>query len=242
MVDPPQQPLPPAVSAQDHSAYPHPVTDKGQPHSDLDTTLQQHQTSLDLLHSSPFQFPPGSYSFHNSSLHQQLSSGGEGAVLAPAAFMNEFYHRAAVPPEEHSFASGFPPTGGLMTSGQDLEYDDGHEMPFAVDGSSMTCHTAVAGSARSTATHGLASMMNEASLVASMCTAAPRRLAMFDSKSQAGNNENNDGNNASSTVDNIDSVMDSLASQLADFHTFGASFLTDSQSGALPPATASASS
>jgi len=242
MVDPPQQPLPPtASSTQENSAAdPNNTTRKKEP-ADLNTALQQHQTSLDLLHSSPFQYPPGSFSFHNSGLHQQLFSAGEGAVLAPAAFMNEFYHRATVPPEEPSFTSGFPAAaGGSMASGQDLEYDDGHDMPFAVDSGSLTSHPAAAGTG-ATSTQGLASMMNEASLVASMCTAAPKRLAMFDSKSQTGHGGENGGSgtNGNTSVDNIDTVMDSLASQLADFHSFGAS-LTDSQ--ALHSATASASS
>ena len=242
MVDPPQQPLPPATSSiQENSATdPTNATRKKEP-TDLDTALQQHQTSLDLLHSSPFQYPPGSFSFHNSGLHQQLFSAGEGGVLAPAAFMNEFYHRTAVPPEEHSFTSGFPAAaGGSMASGQDIEYDDGHEMPFAVDSGSLSSHPVAAGTG-GTSTHGLASMMNEASLVASMCTAAPKRLAMFDSKSQTGNGGETgaSGINGNTSGDNIDTVMDSLASQLADFHSFGAS-LTDSQ--ALHSATASASS
>ena len=60
-------------------------------------------------------------------------------------------------------------------------------------------------------------MMNEASLVASMCTAAPKRLAMFDSKMKESSAQEQQ---ASQEMAN---VMDSLADQLADFKSFGAS-------------------
>lgn len=221
------------------------MTDVNLP-SDADAALHQHQTSLDLLHSSPFQYPPGSYSFHNSGLHQTLSSGGESTALAPAAFMSEFYHRSAVPPEEHTFSQGCTAGVGLVASGQDLAYEDAHAMPFAVDDGPMASHPlpTTSSSTGGSATPGLASMMHEASLVASICTAAPRRLALFDSKTESGG-LGGIGSAAAlyaSTAagpENLDSVMDSMADQLADFHSFGASL---TGSGSLAAATASASS
>jgi hypothetical protein len=89
-------------------------------------------------------------------------------------------------------------------------------------------------------------MMHEASLVASMCTAAPKRLAMFDSKQpgvdvgglsqsqqQQQQEQEQQQQQRLEPEDSLALAMDSLADQLADFKSFGAS-LTASTSGAAP--------
>mmetsp|Transcript_4914 Transcript_4914/g.14207 ORF Transcript_4914/g.14207 Transcript_4914/m.14207 type:complete len:592 (+) Transcript_4914:195-1970(+) len=136
---------------------------------------------------------------------------------------------------------------------------DAEDMPFAVDGISSS---AVAPSQHAGASASSASMPSlQASLVASMGMAAPKRLTMFENKSKqntavpdtsvqahsqttmhplSNNNNSNNNNNINLSDDN---AVDSLADQLADFKSFGASLMVTSGVNAAPaPLTASVGS
>jgi hypothetical protein len=186
--------------------------------ADHDMSLQQHQTSLDLLHSSPFHYP-SSHSYY--SMNASGFQHGEHDSSTAAAFMSDYYHRSGHLSED--IVQG----RGRSNSEAFFENDLSDEMPFAVDpiGSSGSGPaTNVAGNASVSAssaganpTSGLTSMMNEASLVASMCTAAPKRLAMFDSKLQEHSIPEQQ------KTQSMTNMVDSLADQLADFKSFGAS-------------------
>ena len=210
----PSQPMPPSQEAESKVAQ-----SAAQVGADHDTSLQQHQTSLDLLHSSPFQYPTSqAYYSMNASAFQHNDHDSSSA----AAFMSDYYHRSGHLSED--IVQG----RGRSNSEAFFDNDLSDDMPFAVDpigssGSGSATNAAGAGPSAVTssspggAASGLASMMNEASLVASMCTAAPKRLAMFDSKMKESSAQEQQ---ASQEMAN---VMDSLADQLADFKSFGAS-------------------
>jgi hypothetical protein len=145
-----------------------------------------------------------------------------------APFMSEFYHRSGIL------------TDDLHDRGNSesfLDHDLSDDMPFAVDPimcTSMAPHiggaasSGIASNQNATLGTGLASMMNDASLMASMCVVTPKRLAMFDSQLHGGDEVSkrvslaNSGSSGDAMVAATD-VMDSLADQLADFKSFGAS-------------------
>ncbi|KAG7339541.1 autophagy-related protein 13 [Nitzschia inconspicua] len=207
-----------------------------------DSALQHHQTSLDLLHSSPFQHPPSQayYSIHaNSSFaasmynnqqqqqQQHVMDHNNVESLSGAPFMNDYYLRSGSISDDIYGR-------GRSNSEAFLDHDLADDMPFAVDpiSSSGTPGTPsngiVSTNPGATTTHGsLASMMNEASLMASMCTIAPKRLAMFESKLVGDKGGSNStplkDYSGGSSGENTSNVMDSLADQLADFKSFGAS-------------------
>ncbi|KAL3912074.1 MAG: hypothetical protein SGARI_001336 [Bacillariaceae sp.] len=214
----PSQPMPSAATQETGPNLAQDPNAAAQAGADHDTSLQQHQTSLDLLHSSPFQYPPSqAYYSMNASGFQH----GDHGSSSSAAFMSDYYHRSG------HLSDDIVQGRGRSNSEAFFDNDLSDDMPFAVDpiGSSGSgSATNVAGPLASTSASpgaapasGLASMMNEASLVASMCTAAPKRLAMFDSKLQESNIPEQQ---ASQDMAN---VIDSLADQLADFKSFGAS-------------------
>jgi hypothetical protein len=128
---------------------------------------------------------------------------------------------------------------GRSNSEAFLDHDLSDDMPFAVDpisSGSIAPSSATSGGVGSNpgagAAAGLASMMNEASLMASMCTVAPKRLAMFDSKVNGSYGKNDTiKEDAGSSGENMASVIDSLADQLADFKSFGASLSVASATG-----------
>jgi hypothetical protein len=234
--EPPSQPLPPSAASASN------VQAATARMAELDSALHQHQTSLDLLHSSPFQYPPSYayYSIHNNNnvTSQTASAGSQlNHALDPnAAFLSDYYHRSA------HMSSDDP----RLSVGQEIYDDFGDDMPFAVDAGagfgSAAAQSASGGGAASSGhpTTGLA-MMTEASLVASMCTTAPKRLAMFDSKMGRSSVPGTTDHEQDEVRNNdLSAVMDSLADQLAEFKSFGAS-LTASASGTYA-ATATASS
>ena len=228
--EPPTQPLPPAAAS--HEQQQHHKNALQEDH----TALHHHQTSLDLLHSSPFQYPP-SHSYYSMHHHNNSSFGsglhhGAGDTSDNAFFLSE----------DMNALRGH--TGTEEFFDQDLSDD----MPFAVDtlnsGSTPTNAAAAAGSTASGAAaaggnSALTSMMNEASLVASICTAAPKRLAMFDSK-HGGTGVGEQSSQSSQQLqsrhrqeENLTHAIDSLAEQLDDFKSFGASLMATS-SGVAP--------
>eukprot|EP00536_Pseudo-nitzschia_multiseries_P006758 jgi/Psemu1/16013/gm1.16013_g len=134
------------------------------------------------------------------------------------------------------------------------------DMPFAVDGiSSLSVAPNQHAGASASSMPSL-----QASLVASVGMAAPKRLAMFESKNKHNNNNNNNNHSAvhdpgvqqtqsqnpshplsnnNNNNPSDDTVVDSLADQLADFKSFGASLMATSGVGAAPaPLTASVGS
>lgn len=152
--------------------------------------------------------------------------------------MSEYYHRPA------NFSDDFHGRG-RSNSEAFLDHDLADDMPFAVDPIS-SCNTPTAGAAPSggntnqgvNVNAGLASMMNEASLMASMCTVAPKRLAMFDSRlvGDGGKQGTIKEGSGSSGENNMVNVMDSLADQLSDFKSFGASLSVASTGMVAAPA------
>ena len=138
--------------------------------------------------------------------------------------MSDYYHRSG------HLSDDIVQGRGRSNSEALFDNDISDDMPFAVDpigssGSGSANNAGGAGTQAGTGASpgasvpgsGLASMMNEASLVASMCTAAPKRLAMFDSKLQESSAPQQQGSQ------DMTNVIDSLADQLADFKSFGAS-------------------
>ena len=143
--------------------------------------------------------------------------------------MSDYYHRSG------HLSDDIVQGRGRSNSEALFDNDISDDMPFAVDpigssgsGSATNAAATNAGGAGTQAGtgaspgasvpgSGLASMMNEASLVASMCTAAPKRLAMFDSKLRESSTPQQQGSQ------DMTNVIDSLADQLADFKSFGAS-------------------
>lgn len=237
----PNQPVPPSPSA----AYEAGATTRN---DELDSGLHHHQTSLDLLHSSPFQYPP-SYSFYSIHNNPSSHSATSGSLLnqtfdpntaAAAAFLSDCYHRSAL------LSSDDP----RLSVGQESYEDYADDMPFAVDlgvGFASTTSQSAAGGAASSSSSGHPAtglaMMTEASLVASMCTTAPRRLAMFDSKMGASGVPGGSTNDNDCVSNNdLTAVMDSLADQLAEFKSFGASLTESSSAAYAATATASSSS
>lgn len=164
--EPPSQPLPPpAESSQTTAATPM-------------SMLQQHTTSLDLLHSSPFQQPPhglSPFNNKNSVASHFMPQSGEHQPLG-------FHHPFAM---SHDLPTSIDPRYNLD------EYEE--DMPFAVDSDVAASSTTTDASA----------------VVASF--ASTKRLALFDSTSEPQNND-----------------IDSLAVQLAEFKTFGASLMVGS--------------
>jgi Autophagy-related protein 13 len=206
--------------------------------SNQNTAWQQHETSLDLLHSSPFQYPQSHshYSMHaitsfGSSMQHHLSEHNTESTFG-APYMSEYYHRSGNFSEEMHGR-------GRSNSEAFLDHDLSDDMPFAVDpisSGSIAPSSATSGGVGSNpgagAAAGLASMMNEASLMASMCTVAPKRLAMFDSKVNGSYGKNDTiKEDAGSSGENMASVIDTLADQLADFKSFGASLSVASATG-----------
>jgi hypothetical protein len=172
--EPPSQPLPPSPMANNNTLEHH-VTNMA---IAAVHHHQQHQTSLDLLHSSPFSQPPHGSMFSNTSNANNDCSMGGGGLFAN---MSELQASSGLDPRYHQ---------------DDYEDDD---MPFAVDTGS--------------------SNMNEASaLVASFCNTQTKRLALFESQQQQQQQHHHN-----QMEDDEDDIMNSLADQLAEFKSFGAS-------------------
>ena len=145
--EPPSQPLPPAAMASSFSGQ---AASKATTPTASQTSLN-HQTSLDLLHSSPFQKPASVFSLSANNgnginwndLRPTQGSGSSGLPYRP---------------EEYPFDSSA------------VTYDDTEEnyMPFAVDSVSQISNAADVNHLSS-------------GNVASFCTAPHRRLALFES-------------------------------------------------------------
>jgi hypothetical protein len=195
--EPPSQPLPPAAT---------PVTPVETNTPDVSQTSVNHQTSLDLLHSSPFQQPASVFSISNAALDGERRqafnlndlrppSAGGGTLLDPRYRAEDFYYDQAY--------------------GNNHDDSDDNNMPFAVDSySGSTLADKGAASDNN-------SLLASASGVASFASAPPKRLALFDSVAAASQN----GTDYFSNDKTQDDTMESLADQLAEFKTFGASLM-----------------
>lgn len=105
---------------------------------------------------------------------------------------------------------------------------DDDDMPFAVDnlyaGSSHTDkRTGGIGSSSGVTSSNL--LLSSANGMTSICSAAPKRLALFDSVATAP--ARSDGVAAASKERTEDEMIMSLANELAEFKTFGASLMMD---------------
>lgn len=198
--EPPSQPLSPAASLPAPAATP-----------DVSTISLNQQTSLDLLHSSPFQQPASVFSISNTPLdgeQRQLFNLNDlrpmvgGTLLDPRYRSEDFYYEQAY--------------------GSNLDDLEDNNMPFAVDSYSASALTMDKGGASENNP-----LLSSASGVASFATAPPKRLALFDSM---GASQQNDADNKhkSATADDKtaeDDTMESLADQLAEFKMFGTSLI-----------------
>ena len=199
-------------------------------------------TSLDLLHSSPFQQPPNGsllsslsvpqdpHNYMNSVLSGdfRLQAAAEAAYGSTTAADNPFYSAS-----HHHY---YPPSS--------LDLQD--EMPFAVDSSPPFTSSGSPGDigaiASSTATAFSGSHLGSSQAVASFAQrcATASRLALFDSLAQqqesivAGSGLSA-GFESAPSQPQLD-IVASLADQLAEFKTFGAS-LQISTSNISNPAT-----
>lgn len=182
--EPPSQPLPPPIESSH-------TTPLAASHA---TPSHQHGTrpvtSLDLLHSSPFQQHPGGSLLSSLSVQDPINTNsvlsGDLRMQAEAAL--------------HSYDDHYHP-----------HYEDDDDMPFAVDSPPPTGGAADSRSGGGSSSHLAASSAAVASFAHRCATA--NRLALFDSVQQQ--------QKAEPKVD----MVSSLADQLAEFKTFGASLM-----------------
>ncbi|CAJ1954758.1 unnamed protein product [Cylindrotheca closterium] len=215
--EPPSQPFLPPSAAAAMVGTPPTGEFKNQQHS------RNHQTSLDLLHSSPFQRPTASPNLDDElrqafNLNDLMPPDIGTGFMNPRTRPDEFYY------DNHHGAFG-----------QSLGDDD--DMPFAVDSYTTSSH----GEKRSSG-NGIGSsleatsnlLLSSANGMASICSTAPRRLALFDSvatnttTSNTAPGPNQSDGAAGAIVKAAEGGMTmSLADELAEFKTFGASLMMD---------------
>ena len=195
-------------------------------------------TSLDLLHSSPFQQPP------NASLLSSLSVPQDPNNYMNSVLSGDFRLQAAA---EAAYGSTTAADNPFHTASHHHYYppsslDLQDEMPFAVDSSPPFSSSGMPGDgsgvAASTATAFSGSHLASSQAVASFAQrcATASRLALFDSLAQQQHSVADEGGLSKG----IESAMSqppsdmvaSLADQLAEFKSFGASLQA---SGTNPP-------
>mmetsp|Transcript_21818 Transcript_21818/g.53951 ORF Transcript_21818/g.53951 Transcript_21818/m.53951 type:complete len:799 (+) Transcript_21818:238-2634(+) len=218
---PSSQPLPPAAGTPPTTAV------GGGPHQQQHSK-KNHQTSLDLLHSSPFQRPTAS-PIMDDELRQafNLNDLMPPDIAGTGFMMNPRLSRA----DDFYYDNAFGQSPGIE--------DD---MPFAVD--SYTPAAAEKRSSGGAAGEGSSLetttstnlLLSSANGMASICSAAPKRLALFDSVAAASTAPQTSGaagvggatnNNNNSKEKTEDEMIMSLADELAEFKTFGASLMMD---------------
>jgi len=200
---------------------------------------QQHstnpQTSLDLLATrSPFQRPGTAPTMMDDELQAAFDLndlmppdiGGTGGFMNPRTRPEDFYYDnpffGSSPGDEDDMpfavdSFGPPPTATAAaptTTGSQVEKrSSGTSTAGGVVGSSLEA----AAAAKSNL------LLSSANGMASFCSAPPKRLALFDS---VANSESGIGasNKATTTEDNM---ISSLANELAEFKSFGASLMMD---------------
>ena len=205
--EPPTQPLPPPAMGTEYSNS-NPTTPAPKPPgAALDA---RPATSLDILHSSPFQHPSGGASLLSS------LTGAQDPINANSILSGDMRFQTEMAFEDHNSS----------------HLEDGEDMPFAVDtlppattsGSSTIddIHTTTGGG--SSSSHLGASSAAVASFAHRCATA--NRLALFDKTAEQ--------QNAGSQQEDL---VSSLADQLAEFKEFGASIgvSTGGKSGSETP-------
>ena len=221
----PETPSPPAATSSQHQQQQQqrpetPLSGKG-------------RTSLDLLHSSPFQ--------------QQQQQQAHGSLLSSLS-TSAFLHASGGNEMKHSMwstqLSGSSP-GQRRGSGASDDHDDpllslAEDMPFAVDlPVSSGLSSANSNSLDAAATLGASSSLYSSATVASFaqkCALTQNRLKLFD-KSTMGSStivpETNQGDPASAVAaaaaTGDDLMVSTLADQLAEFRSFEASLQQSSQ-------------
>ncbi|KAL3939969.1 MAG: hypothetical protein SGBAC_005395 [Bacillariaceae sp.] len=211
------QPLPPAHGTppttgellKNHHHQNHPTH---QQHS------RKHQTSLDMLHSSPFQRPESTPTMDDELLRQAFNLND----LMPPDTAGARFMSPRTRPEDFYYDNAFGHSSG----------DDDNDMPFAVDSynhSSMihggTEKRSSGGSLEAGATSN--SLFSSANGMASICSAAPKRLALFDSVATTAPPQSSSGVGDVTSQKPDDQMIMSLADELAEFKTFGASLMMD---------------
>merc|ERR1711865_187874 len=203
---------------------------------------------------------------HHYDMSASGSAGGGGGCFGGGGFLpaddrqHPFYHSSSVAMLDRAF---------FDDDDDDDENDENDEnfplnandMPFAVDGMNHTAYIfpkndtnslhppscSDGGATTGDASLSVYSIRNEVSLVASMCSAAPKRLQMFDKKTSTKNNHHNqdpvfsprddrtaDRRGGSDTAVAVSMPgVESFTEELADFKSFGASLMTSTTSGAV---------
>ena len=200
------------------------------------------------------------YQHHYDMSASGSAGGGGGGCFGGGGFLpaddrqHPFYHSSSVAMLDRAF----------FDDDDDDENDENfplnaNDMPFAVDGMNHTAYIfpkndtnslhppacSEGGATTGDASSSVYSIRNEASLVASMCSAAPKRLQMFDKKMTTKNNHHNqdpvfsphddsatDRSGGSDTAVAVSMPgVESFTDELADFKSFGASLMTSTTSG-----------
>jgi Autophagy-related protein 13 len=233
----PSSKLYPTTSSTNHTPSHHPVT------------------SLDLLHSSPFQHPPNgsllsSLSVHDPSYMNSVLSGdfrlqaaAEAAVYgAGGAGDDPFHHASLFGYHHHRHSSSF--LDDHQHHNSTIGGGGAEEMPFAVEDASPPQFSSASGFAggSASATSHLASSAAVASFAQRCSTAS--RLALFDSVAQQQQQQSSQqfhGSSATSPHDGMslyhDMAVSSITDQLAEFKMFGASLMmnTNTTTGGVGP-------
>lgn len=206
-------------------------------------TSEDPKPALDLLHSSPFQGGLSSHQPSKDGLSSFLQAEETSNIAAATTFINEFYHHHYLMHSHGGDDNDIFPTENDIFGGDEGLVLQAEDMPFAVDGFS-TSATNTPGENSSMTPLLSATKHDTSSLVASMCVAPPKRLAMFESRHGSHmNSVQNPSSEELSNVDVSDTMVESLADQLADFKSFGASLVAaTSPVGGPAPMTASVGS
>jgi hypothetical protein len=245
-------------AAVDSSVTPHTVssaattlqmqtTPSSKLHPTTSTPSHHPVTSLDLLHSSPFQHPPNgsllsSLSVHDPSYMNSVLSGdfrlqaaAEAAVYgAGGAGDDPFHHASLFGYHHHRHSSSFLDEHYHQHHHNSAGGGGAEEMPFAVEDASPPAFSSASGFAGGSAsgTSHLASSAAVASFAQRCSTAS--RLALFDSVAQQQQQSQQPfhGSSATSAHDGMslyhDMAVSSITDQLAEFKMFGASLMMNS--------------
>ena len=209
---PTQQSLPPAAmksgytDGRPHSSTVQPELPVENSSDKLAAPLPIPMTSLDLLHSSPFRLQMFGSNFGSSTigaLDPFFSGSVAGGLSLDTAFANS------------SFGSGMHPRLQPME-------DEDDNMPFAVDSMLMgNAHHDPSSSSTMAASAAGSSTM----IMRDMITQPPKRLQLFDSSNNGIMSDTMELGGNTGGIDGIMDMNDDIASQLAEFKSFGESLL-----------------
>ena len=209
---PTQQSLPPAATTSGYlDGRPHPSAVQSdqtlqKTSNDVALPLPTPKTSLDLLHSSPFRLQMFGSNFGSSTIGAMdpfFSGSVAGGLSLDTAFANS------------SLGSGMQPRLQPME-------DDDDNMPFAVDSMLMgNAHDATSSSSAMAASATGSSTM----IMRDMIIQPPKRLQLFDSINTGMTSDAMGVGGNTGGGHGIMEINDDIASQLAEFKSFGESLM-----------------